>query len=82
MSISEIMRVSRGDKSLREFAADLGISHQTVANWEDGSRKPTFELLMEVFRSGNKELAVALWVAMRPGAEQAPGNGGERAQGE
>lgn len=35
----------RGDRSQREFAKDLGISHQLIANYEAGKHLPSFEVI-------------------------------------
>jgi len=53
-SISLIVARHRGEKSLRDFAADLSakmdepISHQTIKNWEDGTRKPKYNIVLAI----------------------------------
>lgn len=53
-SISLIVIRHRGEKSLREFAADLSsgmpesISHQTIKNWEDGVTKPEYYEILAI----------------------------------
>src|SRR4030042_1716860 len=53
-SISSIVARYRGEKSLREFAADLSskmpelISQQTIKNWEDGGTKPSSNLMLAI----------------------------------
>src|SRR4030042_2872160 len=53
-SISLIVARYRGEKSLREFAGDLSskmvepISYQTIKNWEDGTYKPAYYLILAI----------------------------------
>ena len=54
MTIPEIISKYRGEKSLRDFAADLSsrmpesISHQTIKNWEDGTTKPGYYEMLAI----------------------------------
>ena len=53
-SISLIITRYRDGKSLREFAGDLSskmvepISYQTIKNWEDGTNKPAYYLILAI----------------------------------
>jgi len=54
-SISLIVARHRGEKSLREFAADISsgnsvqmISYQTIKNWEDGTRRPSYNTILAI----------------------------------
>lgn len=53
-SISSIISRYRGEKSLRDFAAELSsrmpvpISYQSIKNWEDGSTKPAFYITLAI----------------------------------
>jgi len=53
-SISLIVARHRGEKSLRDFAADLSvkmvepISYQTIKNWEDGATRPAYYLVLAI----------------------------------
>jgi hypothetical protein len=54
MSISSIVSHYRGEKSLREFAAEVSeklpdpITYQTIKNWEDGAFKPSYYFMLAV----------------------------------
>ena len=54
MTISEIVSKYRGEKSLREFAADLSskmdkpITYQTIKNWEDGTHLPEYYFILAI----------------------------------
>ena len=54
MTIPEIVSKYRGEKSLREFAAELSngmpipITHQTIKNWEDGLWKPSYYFILRI----------------------------------
>ena len=54
MTIPEIVSKYRGEKSLRDFAADLSsklndpITHQTIKNWEDGIYKPSYYFILAI----------------------------------
>lgn len=51
-SVGLRIRALRGDLSLREFAARLGVDHKSVSGWESGKRLPdgsSLLALMEQF---------------------------------
>jgi hypothetical protein len=53
-SIPSIVSRYRGEKSLKEFAANLSgnmpklVSYQSIKNWEDGIYKPAFYLILAI----------------------------------
>ena len=54
MTIPEIVSKYRGEKSLREFVADLNskisepLSHQTIKDWEDGKYPPSSRTILPI----------------------------------
>ena len=41
MTIPEIIRHYRGDKTLRDFAAELDVTYEAIRQWEVGAKEPT-----------------------------------------
>ena len=74
-SISLIVIRHRGQKSLREFAADLSckmpesISYQTIKNWEDGATKPGYyEILAIALQNDDwrRQFALEILAVLKP----------------
>ena len=74
-SISLIVARHRGEKSLREFAADLSsnmpksISYQTIKNWEDGATKPGYyEILAIALQNDDwrRQFALEILAVLKP----------------
>ena len=56
--LSDAVRRARGDRTMRRFAKDLGVSYPAVRSWEEGESLPGLENL--------EAIAGALPVATRP----------------
>lgn len=74
MTIPEIVIECRGEKSLREFAADLSnkmpepISYGTIKNWEDGV-KPQFYTIQAIALHNNdwrRQFALEILAVLKP----------------
>jgi hypothetical protein len=74
-SISLIVARHRGEKSLRDFAADLSsklpesISHQTIKNWEDGNNKPAYHLMLAIALHNDdwrRQMALEILEVLKP----------------
>ena len=50
MTIGEKLKQLRGEKSLDEIAAALGISKQAVSNYENDTRIPRDEIKLKIAR--------------------------------
>jgi len=74
-SISLIVARHRGKKSLREFAADLSskmdepISYQTIKNWEDGARRPAYNIVLAIALQNEdwrRQFALEILAVLKP----------------
>ena len=74
-SISKIVSSFRGDKSLRDFAADLSsklpqpISHQTIKNWEDQVFIPEYYPMLAIamhYSDWRREMALKILAVLKP----------------
>jgi hypothetical protein len=74
-SISLIVTRYRGEKSLREFAADLSskmeepITYQTIKNWEDGINKPAYYFILAValkYDDWRRQFALDILAVLKP----------------
>lgn len=45
MQLKDVIEKKKGTKSLREFASEIGVSHETVRNALNGVGKPSYKLL-------------------------------------
>lgn len=66
MDIPSIIKHYRSDKSLREFAAELSVSHAAIQQWESGETEPTNERISAFVndpRDWVRELGQALFMA-------------------
>lgn len=45
MELKEIIERKRGKRNVREFAKELGVSHQTLYNALKGKGQPSYKLL-------------------------------------
>lgn len=66
MTISNIVKHYRGTRSLRDFAADLGVTHAAVHLWESGANEPTSERIADFVNSEHewvREMGKALFLA-------------------
>ncbi len=75
MKISEIVKKYRGEKSLREFAADISkglpgpITYQTIKYWEDDIYKPSKYLMLAIAlhnKDWRRQMALEILAVMDP----------------
>lgn len=48
--LGKLIREIRGNRTLREFAADLGVSYQSPFHWEQGIHDPGPESFYALYR--------------------------------
>lgn len=48
LRLSEILKTAQGDRSVRKFAKEFGVSHVTLGNWIDCSAFPERESLEKI----------------------------------
>jgi hypothetical protein len=48
LKLSEILKTAQGDRSVRKFAKELGVSHVTLGTWIDCSAFPERESLEKI----------------------------------
>ena len=59
-----VVRMIRGSRSMREFAADLGVMVSTVSKWESGSNRPSGRNTGKLLGEANALQAKALLAAL------------------
>ena len=76
MTIPEIVSKYRGEKSFREFAADINskilepISYQTIKDWEDGKYMPSTRTILPIavrYHDWRQEFALKILAILDPG---------------
>lgn len=74
-SISLIVTRYRGEKTLRDFAADISskmdkpITYQTIKNWEDGTYLPSYYFILAVALKNadwRRQFALEILAVLKP----------------
>ncbi len=71
VSVGLRIRALRGDLSLREFAARLGVDHKSVSGWESGKRLPDGSSLLALMEQFAADVNYIL-TGQRTGGASAP----------
>lgn len=75
MSIPTIVSKYRGEKTLREFAAEVSekladpITYQTIKNWEDGAFIPSYYFILAVAMHNDdwrRDMALEILAVLKP----------------
>ncbi len=48
MDMKILIKKIRGEKTVREFAKEIGVSYMTVYNWESGDSMPTIKRMEQL----------------------------------
>lgn len=73
--ISQVVTKYRGEKTLREFAAEVSekladpITYQTIKNWEDGAFIPSYYFILAVAMHNNdwrRDMALEILAVLKP----------------
>lgn len=50
MTLGEQIKAIRGDRTVKEVAEQIGVTPQTLSRLENGTRKPSYSLLLRLVR--------------------------------
>jgi hypothetical protein len=62
--VLDVIKAARGEKSIRDFAKEIGVSHSYVADILDGRRKPGAKIL-SCFGIGKTRRTIVEYVFFR-----------------
>ena len=51
MTLGEQIKAIRGDRTVKEVAEQIGVTPQTLSRLENGTRKPSYALLLRLVRT-------------------------------